>query len=103
MYRMVRESGIPKFIKLLIYILLTVTCIYWIGYFTYKILETVRICINGITKEKGRWWFFLLCCVMIFVAVCIAMGWNPALELWEKSKVIFEEFRNELAEIIRVG
>lgn len=101
MYKLIREGSMPKFLKVLLYILLTITCVYWIGYFLYKILEFVRICINGITNEKGRWWFFLLCLVILFVSVCIAMRFNPFLELWNLIKAFFVDMKDNFINLLK--
>ena len=84
MYKIIRNcNSIPTWLKVLINVLLTVTVVYWLGYFIYKILEFVRFCINGITKEKGRWWFFILCCLILTISICLFMGFNPFTELWD--------------------
>lgn len=101
MYKLIRQGSMPKFLKILLYLLLTITCVYWISYFLYKILECVRICINGITKEKGRWWFFLLCLSILLISICIALKFNPILELWDLIKVFFIDMKDSFINLLK--
>ena len=71
MYKLVRESKMPKVLKWLINILLTLTCVYWIGYFIYKILESVRRFVHW-TTEKRNWWTFLMCILILCVGILLA-------------------------------
>ena len=100
MYKLIGNSQMPKFLKVLLYILLTLTCVYWIGWFTYQILELVRKAINIVTVEKGRWWFFLMCLCILCASLCIAFKYNPFLELWEFITMMWKSFREGLGGII---
>lgn len=87
MYKIVSNSKLPKFLKILIYILLTLTCIYWIGYFTYKILDFIRIFLNYISS-KEHWWAFLICFSILGIGTFLIaefvfdLGWWENIENW---------------------
>ena len=65
MYRLINNSKMPRFIKWILYVLLTLTCIYWIGVMVYKILCAIRV-IGAFIFEKRNYWTFL-CCLLILV------------------------------------
>ena len=82
MYRLVSNSKMPKFLKVLIYILLTITCIYWVGYFTYKILDAIRMFLHYITT-KEHWWAFLICLIILAVGAFLLAQFVFELHWWE--------------------
>jgi ascorbate-specific PTS system EIIC-type component UlaA len=96
MIRYVHNSKLPKWLKILIYITLTITCIYWLGIFIYKVLEYTRRFIHW-TTEKRNWWTFLVCILILLIGSLImaqgVLGLDPLgrfeeflLEQWESIK-----------------
>lgn len=101
MYKIISDSHyIPRWLKFILYLILTITCIYWLGLIIYKLLELLRKCINGITKEKGRWWFFLFCLLLIGVAICITLQYNPLIVFLDLVESWFEKAREFLVKLI---
>lgn len=80
MYRWVGRSKMPRFLKVLIYVVLTLSCIYWIGYFVYALLNGTRFFIHWVT-EKSHFWVFMFCIVLVIgTSIFIAqkyLGLNP--------------------------
>lgn len=66
MYRLINNSKLPKFLKVLLIILLTLTCVYWIGLFIYKILEAIRKFVHWVS-DKRNWWTFLMCIFILAI------------------------------------
>ncbi len=94
MYKLVRESSIPKWLKWLINITLTITCIYWLGYFIYKILESVRRFIHWVS-EKRNWWTFLMCLLILGIGILLAAQFYFELDPVGKAiDYIVEQFNN---------
>lgn len=66
MHVWVSNSQLPKWLKVVIYTLLTITLVYWLGYAIYKILETTRKVLHWAT-ECRNWWTFLICILILGV------------------------------------
>lgn len=64
MYRWVRRSNMPRFLQVLIVVVLTISCIYWMGYFVYALLNGTRFFIHWVT-EKSHFWVFMFCIVLV--------------------------------------
>lgn len=90
MYRLVANSKMPRFLKALIYILLTITCVYWIGYFTYKILDAFRVFLHYVST-KEHWWAFLICLAILAVGAFLLAQFVFDLGWWE----MFVEFLSD--------
>lgn len=108
MYRLVGNSKLPKFLKVLIYLLLTLTCVYWIGYFTYKILDSIRAFLSYIST-KEHWWAFLICVAILLVGTFLIaefvfnLGWWQTILDWfvgiyKSVENWFKEFLLKLAQ-----
>ena len=82
MYRLVSNSKLPRFLKILIYILLTLTCVYWIGYFTFKILDGIRKFLNYVST-KEHWWAFLICIAILGVGTFLIAEFVFELGWWD--------------------
>lgn len=65
----IRNSNLPLWLKLLISIVLIVTCVYWVGFLTYKIIDILRLFINTLTEKKIFWIIFVLSCALIIVYI----------------------------------
>lgn len=94
MYRLIHNCGMPKWLKILFYIVLTITLIYWLLLGIYKILELLRFCINWVT-DKNRWWIFITCIILaLLVSLLMAeFVWNlhPFENFWNWILSIFNE------------
>lgn len=103
MYRMVSNSKLPRVLKVLIYALLTITCVYWLGMMIYKILETIRIFINW-TSTRRNWWTFLMCILIVVVGGIIVaqffLGLNPIGNFLEQMKNWWQEIKADFVEAI---
>lgn len=80
LYGVTHKSGLPKWLKVLIYIFLTITIVYWLCILIYKTLELFRFCIHWAT-DKGNWWLTLsISLIALIVCLCLAQfvwGLNP--------------------------
>lgn len=80
MFRYIHKTKLPKWLKILVYLLLTITIIYWLGVFIIKFLEFTRIIIHW-TTEKRNWWTFLVCILLILIGSLImaqgVLGLDP--------------------------
>lgn len=65
----IRNSNLPLWLKLLISIFLIVTCVYWVGFLTYKIIDILRLFINTLTEKKIFWIIFVLSCALIIIYI----------------------------------
>lgn len=92
MYKLIRECGMPKWLKVLINILLTLTCIYWIGWFLYKILNVVRLFLHTMTEEK-IWWIslgiMLVCAITTLLILQFGTDLKPFTNMWDWLTGIF--------------
>lgn len=99
MYRWLHNATMPKFLKVLLYILLTITCIYWILIATYKLLEIIRICIHFIS-DKRNWWTYVTCLLILGIGVLLAaqflLGLDPIGKMIESIKTAFDDFKRGL-------
>lgn len=71
-YKWTKDSNMPILLKILIYVTLTVTCIYWIGYMLYYTLEAIRTVLHWATK-KDLWWVTLTIILVAFIVVLCLM------------------------------
>ena len=103
MYKLVKNSNMPNYLKFLINALLTITCVYWIGYFTFKILDTIRKFIHWVSEARN-WWTFLICILILGIGILLAAQFyfdlDPVGKTIDKIVEWFKNFRNDLANII---
>lgn len=103
MYKLLRESNMPKWLKWLLYIVITITCIYWLGIMLYKLLEILRKFLHW-CSEKRNWWTFLMCVFIVVIGSLIVaqcfLKLNPFGNFanWIVSK--WNSFRNWLGSIV---
>ena len=71
MYKIINNSKMPKLLKVLAYILLTLSLVYLIGLVLYKILEALRKFIHWVS-EKRNCWTFLVCLLILGVGILLA-------------------------------
>lgn len=72
MYKMIKESNMKKGFKVMLYILLTITIIYWFFYVMYRLLEVLRFILHNMT-ESSHWWFFITLCVIFAIGTLILL------------------------------
>ena len=72
MYRLIRNSEMKKPLKIILYILLSITCVYWLGFILYKILDLLRIILHNMT-EKSHWWFFVIITIIFTLGALILL------------------------------
>lgn len=71
MYHLINNSKMPKWIKVVFNVVLTLALFYLIGLLIYWIFEGLRLVLHFMTT-KGHWWFMLL---MLFICgVCILLA-----------------------------
>lgn len=103
MYKLVRECGMPKWLKILINITLTVTCVYWLGYFLYKILDVFRLFFHTMTEPKV-FWIGLGILLGSAIITLLILEYNtdikPFTMMWEWVLRTFDGARDKIAEII---
>lgn len=103
MYRLIGNSKLPRFLKVLIYILLTLTCVYWIGYFTYKILDGIRKFLHYVST-KEHWWAFIICVAILGIGTFLIaefvfkLGWWEAIVNWFVN--IYKSIENGIKEFM---
>lgn len=99
MYRWLHRSHMPAILKILLYILLTLTCIYWIIMLTYKLLSIIRICMHFIS-EKRNWWTFVVVLVIIGISALLLgqfyFGLDPVGKVAQWFVERWSEFRSTL-------
>lgn len=96
LFKYLHESGIPKPIKVLLYITLIVTCVYWIGTIIYYVLEALRWVLHNATDKK-LWWITLCIILACVITVLCLMQYKWGLNPFGK----FMEWLNNLIDNIR--
>lgn len=104
MYRLINNSKIPRIIKWLLYILLTITMIYWIIMLVYKILELIRRFVHFVS-DKRNWWTFV-CCVFIlligtFIVAQFVLGLDPLGKFIISVNEMINNIRNSIGNAIK--
>ena len=104
MYRLINNSKIPRIIKWLLYILLTITIIYWIIIMAYKLLDLMRRFLHFVS-DKRNWWTFV-CCVGIlligaFIVAQFVLGLDPMGKFINSIKETIDNIRNAIGEAIK--
>lgn len=103
MYKLIYNSHIPKWLKALAYILLTLSLVYLIGLTLYKILEAIRKFFHW-ASDKRNYWTFLVCLLILGVGILLAAQYVFDLDpigkaiQWGLGK--WSEFKNWLASLL---
>lgn len=71
MFKWISDSKLPRLIKWLLYVVLVLSCVYWIGWFVFKILNGTRKLIHWITEARN-WWTFIVCLLIVAIGVFLA-------------------------------
>lgn len=104
MYKMIREKeNLPRWIKMMMYIVLTVTCVYWVGYIIYKVLSLVRFILHSVSS-KEHWWFTVFIVIGVGIAMLLFMEFRteskPFTELWIWIEKMFNEMREKIGNFL---
>ena len=92
------KSQLPKWLKILIYVVLTLTLIYWLGLLIYKFLEYLRRFIHW-ASEKRNWWTFLFSVFLVLVGSFIMAQFVLGLDPWGK----FVDWLNSIISLLELG
>lgn len=101
MFRMLDNNGmIPRWLKVLIKILLIITVIYWFTILIYKLIDLIRSILHFIT-EKNNWWMFVICLVVLVVGAILLGEYYFGLEPFAKIEAWFLEIVEQVRNFIR--
>ena len=104
MYRLIWKSKIPRIIKWLLYILLSITIIYWIIIMAYKLLDLMRRFLHFVSDKKN-WWTFVCCvCILLigtFIVAQFVLGLDPIGKFINSIKEMIDNIRNSIGEAIK--
>lgn len=104
MYRLINNSKIPRIIKWLLYILLTITMIYWIIMLVYKILELIRRFVHFVS-DKRNWWTFVGCVIILligtFVVAQFVLELDPLGKFITSVNNMIDNIRNSIGNAIK--
>lgn len=104
MYRLIWKSKIPRIIKWLLYVLLTITIIYWIIIMAYKLLDLMRRFLHFVSDKKN-WWTFVCCvCILLigtFIVAQFVLGLDPMGKFINSIKEMIDNIRNSIGEAIK--
>ena len=71
LFSKITNSNMPKWLKWLLNITLAITCVYWIGYLCYKIIDLFRIFIHNLTEYKIFWVMFGVTLCLIILGIIL--------------------------------
>ena len=104
MYRLIWKSKIPRIIKWLLYVLLTITIIYWIIIMTYKLLDLMRRFLHFVSDKKN-WWTFVCCvCILLigtFIVAQFVLGLDPLGKFITSVNETINNIRNSIGNAIK--
>lgn len=103
MYKLIREGNLPSWLKVLINIALTVTVVYWLGYFIYKILNLVRLFLHTMTKKEIYWvslGIIFICAIITLFILEFNTDIKPFTQMWEWLCSIFNVTRDKIADVL---
>ena len=103
MFKWISNSRLPRIVKWLLYVVLVLSCVYWIGWFVFKILDGTRKLIHWITESRN-WWTFIVCILIVAIGVFLAAQFYFGLDPIGKLQAWFSEniqtFRYWLGDLI---
>lgn len=103
MYKIIYNSKLPKVVKIIAYILLTLTMVYLIGMLLYRILDALRIFMHWVS-DKRNWWTFIVCLMILFIGSVLiaqfALNLDPFGKLGSWIVEKWNELRDSIASII---
>ena len=101
MFKFIRESKMPKWLKFIIYTILIVSVIYWLGYLIYKIVDFLRFFVNSVTDKK-MFWVSVGVMIICGIVTLIILEYNTDVKLitdaWEWTKGVYETVKNKVIE-----
>lgn len=99
MHKWLYNSKLPKWLKILIYIVLTLTLIYWLGLLVYKFLEAIRKFIHW-ASEQRNWWTFLTCILILGIGSLLLAQFVFGLDPFGKVTQWFVNCFNNMRQLI---
>lgn len=99
MCRFVYNSNLPKWLKILIYIAITITLVYWLGLLVYEFLEALRKLLHW-TSEQRNWWTFLTCIFILGIGSLLIAQFALGLDPFGKIVKWFIDRWNDLRQLI---
>ena len=70
MFHLIKGCNMPKWLKVVLYVLLSITLVYVIGLVIYKVLEAIRWLLHAMT-EKKIWWVSV--CIIFVLSLIFAI------------------------------
>ena len=88
MYKWVRESKMPAIVKAIVYVIISVTLVYWLGWIVYKVVDMARYVVNWVTKRENFWAIILVSVIIcgIYLVREEIKGDKPITQLIEQVK-----------------
>ena len=103
MYKFIRQSVMPRWLQILIEVVLTLTVVYWLGYIIYKMIDILRIFLHSMT-EKKIWWVSLciitICAIITLLILEFATDIKPFTHFGAWVVTMYNNVRNSLANLI---
>lgn len=65
MYKWVRDSRMPLIMKVIVYVMISVTLVYWLGWIVYKVIELCRKIVHWISKRENFWAIILVSIILV--------------------------------------
>ena len=72
LFKKIHESKMPFILKLILYIVLLITVVYWALWIAYKLIDGVRALLHLFT-DKGHFWFMILFMVFLALGAMVVM------------------------------
>ena len=97
MFHLIKGCNMPKWLKVVLYVLLSITLVYVIGLVVYKVLEAIRWLLHAMT-EKKIWWVSL--CIIFILSLIFAIilektsDIKPFTSIYERLLSILDSFKN---------
>ena len=103
MYKFIKQSIMPRWLQILIEILLTLTVVYWLGYIVYKLIDILRILLHSMT-EKKIWWVSLTIILGCTIATLLILEFTtdikPFTQFGNRIVMVYAQIRNYLGSLI---
>lgn len=103
MYKWLHNRSMPKWLKIVLYILITLSLVYLIGLITYRVLEGIRWLLHNATDKKFYWitlTIILIATIVVLVVFEKFTDIDPFSNLIRYIVTKWQEFRNWVASLI---
>ena len=92
-------SNLPKFLKVILFILSIITVVYWLVILFYKILELVRL-IGAFIFDKHNYWTLISCIIILFIGSVLIAQFVLELDPVGKATDLIVDKFNDLKRLI---